>query len=136
MIAMGLYGQESAEEVMRRLVGSLRTMGSWSDDWQVPGAADLRVEQTAGFPTLDMQFNRDAISRYGLTIEEVTDTVAAALGGRESGLVFEGDRRFSIVVRLDNPTRDNLDAVGDLPVMLPEGGTGPRHSVPLRRVQT
>ena len=100
----------------------------------VDGTADLRVEQTAGFPTLDVQFNRDAISRYGLTIEEVTDTVAAALGGRESGLVFEGDRRFDIVVRLANAVRDDLDAVGDLPVMLPEGGPGLRHSVPLREV--
>jgi cobalt-zinc-cadmium resistance protein CzcA len=97
----------------------------------VEGAADLRVEQTGGFPTLDVQFDRDAISRYGLAIEDVTDTVAAALGGRESGLVFEGDRRFDIVVRLDDPTRHNLDAVGALPVMLAEGGAGPRRSIPL-----
>ena len=97
----------------------------------VEGAADLRVEQTGGFPTLDVQFDRDAISRYGLAIEDVTDTVAAALGGRESGLVFEGDRRFDIVVRLDNTTRDDLEAIGALPVMLPESGTGPRRSIPL-----
>ena len=101
---------------------------------KVNGTADLRVEQTGGFPTLEVQFNRDAISRYGLTIEEVASTVAAALGGREAGVVFEGDRRFDIVVRLDNPTRDNLDAIGALPIMLQEGGNGPRASVPLRQV--
>ncbi|HEY5722377.1 MAG TPA: CusA/CzcA family heavy metal efflux RND transporter [Allosphingosinicella sp.] len=101
---------------------------------QVPGAADLRVEQTAGFPTLDVQFNRDAIARSGLSMTEVSDTVAAALGGRESGLVFEGDRRFDIVVRLNDASRDDLEAVGALPVMLPEGGAGPRHSVPLRQL--
>ena len=100
----------------------------------IDGTADLRVEQTGGFPTLEVQFNRDAIARYGLTIEEVANTVAAGLGGREAGLVFEGDRRFDIVVRLDNPTRDSLDAIGDLPVMLENDGAGPRSSVPLREV--
>ncbi|HEY1144401.1 MAG TPA: CusA/CzcA family heavy metal efflux RND transporter [Sphingomicrobium sp.] len=101
---------------------------------KVKGTADLRVEQTGGFPTLEVQFNRDAISRYGLTIEEVANTVSAALGGREAGVVFEGDRRFDIVVRLDNPTRDNLDAIGALPIMLQDAGNGPRTSVPLRQV--
>ena len=101
---------------------------------EVEGTADLRVEQTAGFPTLDVQFDRDAISRYGLAIEDVTDAVAAALGGREAGLVFEGDRRFDIVVRLPNAVRDDLDAVGALPIMLPETGAGPRQSVPLRQL--
>jgi cobalt-zinc-cadmium resistance protein CzcA len=126
-VAIKVFGEnlEELERVARRIAS---IVGG------VDGTADLRVEQTAGFPTLDMQFNRDAISRYGLTIEDVTNTVAAALGGRESGLVFEGDRRFSIVVRLANPTRDNLDAVGDLPVMLPEEGAGQRHSVPLREL--
>ena len=103
----------------------------------VEGSADLRVEQTAGFPTLDVRFNRDAISRYGLAVEDVTDTVAAALGGRESGRVFEGDRRFEIVVRLANETRNDLAAIGALPVMLPEGAAGgPRRSVPLSEMAT
>jgi cobalt-zinc-cadmium resistance protein CzcA len=100
----------------------------------IEGTADLRVEQTGGFPTLELQFNRDAIARYGLSIEEVANTVAAGLGGREAGLVFEGDRRFDIVVRLDNVTRDNLDAIGALPVMLEESASGPRASVPLREL--
>ncbi|HET9639570.1 MAG TPA: CusA/CzcA family heavy metal efflux RND transporter [Allosphingosinicella sp.] len=100
---------------------------------RIEGASDLRVEQTAGFPTLDVQFNRDAIARYGMSMTEVSDTVAAALGGRESGLVFEGDRRFDIVVRLDDRSRDDLEAVGALPVMLPEG-VGVRQSVPLSQL--
>ncbi|MGQ0589780.1 MAG: efflux RND transporter permease subunit [Sphingosinicella sp.] len=126
-VAIKIFGDDldELERVARQIAGVIG---------QVPGAADLRVEQTAGFPTLDMQFNRDAISRYGLSIREVTDTIAAALGGRESGLVFEGARRFDIVVRLPNATRDDLGAVGALPVMLPEGGAGVRHSVPLREV--
>jgi cobalt-zinc-cadmium resistance protein CzcA len=100
----------------------------------IEGTADLRTEQTGGFPTLEVQFNRDAIARYGLSIEEVANTVAAGLGGREAGIVFEGDRRFDIIVRLDNVTRDNLDAIGALPVMLENDGSGPRTSVPLREV--
>jgi len=100
---------------------------------QVKGAADVKVEQTSGFPTLDITLERDAIARYGLTVEEVADTVAVAMGGRESGLVFQGDRRFGVVVRLPNAIRNDLDAVSALPVLLPADG-GPRTSVPLREV--
>ncbi|OYX73602.1 MAG: CusA/CzcA family heavy metal efflux RND transporter [Caulobacter sp. 32-67-35] len=101
----------------------------------VKGAADVKVEQTSGFPTLDVSLDRDAIGRLGLTVEEVADTLAVAMGGRESGLVFQGDRRFDIVVRLPDATRNDLDAVGALPVMLPErAGGGARLSVPLRDV--
>ena len=124
-VAVKVFGDdlEQLERVARQIA---RVMGG------VDGAEDLRVEQTGGFPTLDVQFNRDAISRYGLSVQDITDTVSAALGGREAGIVFEGDRRFSIVVRLDNPTRDDLSAVGALPVMLPEAGAGaPRRSIPL-----
>ena len=126
-VAVKLYGDDldqmsvTAAEIARALQA-------------VPGTADLRVEQTAGFPTLELQFDRDAIARFGLSLKEVTDTVAAALGGRESGLVFEGDRRFDVVVRLSNATRDDLDAVGALPVMLPDDGAGSRASVPLREL--
>ena len=99
----------------------------------VPGAADVKVEQTEGFPVLDVQFDRDAIARYGLTLQDVSDTVAAAMGGREAGIVFEGDRRYGIVVRLDSVTRNDLDAVGALPVMMP-GEDVHRPSVPLREL--
>jgi len=126
-VAIKVFG-DNLEQLERVAARAAAVMG------RIQGTADLRVEQTGGFPTLDVQFNRDAISRYGLTIEDVTDTVAAALGGRESGLIFEGDRRFDIVVRLDNATRDNLDAVGALPVMLPAQASGPRRSVPLREL--
>ncbi|ESQ83039.1 cation transporter [Asticcacaulis sp. AC466] len=100
----------------------------------IPGAADVKAEQTAGSPTLDVQFDRAAIARYGLTVEEVADTVAAAMGGREAGLVFEGDRRFDIVVRVPQTTRNDLDAFKALPVMLPEQGGQARGSVPLSQV--
>lgn len=106
-IAIKLYG-DNLEEMGRAAQQVAAVLNT------VPGAADVKVEQTAGFPVLDVQFDRDAIARYGLTLQDVSDTVSIALGGREAGIVFEGDRRYDIVVRLDRATRDDLDAVGAL----------------------
>lgn len=101
---------------------------------KVQGAADVRVAQTEGFPTFDIAFDRAAIARYGLTVKEVADTVSTALAGRSAGQIFEGDRRFDIVVRLPSALRDNLDELGALPVMLPANGEQLRSSVPLRQL--
>lgn len=101
---------------------------------KTPGASDVRVAQTTGFPTFDIVFDRTAIARYGLSVREVADTVAIALAGRPSGQIFEGDKRFDIVVRLPGAQRNNLDVLGSLPVMLPEVGGKPRASVPLREL--
>jgi cobalt-zinc-cadmium resistance protein CzcA len=100
----------------------------------VPGAADVKAEQTSGSPTLDVRFDRAAIARYGLTVEEVADTVAAAMGGRDAGLLFEGDRRFEVTVRVPEGTRGSLDALAALPVLLPAEAGGHRGSVPLSSV--
>lgn len=99
-----------------------------------PGAADVRVEQVTGAPTLDVQFDRAEIGRLGLTVEEVADTVAAAMAGREAGLLFEGDRRFDVVVRVPQASRNDLDALGALPVMLPAEPGQLRRSVPLSQL--
>jgi len=95
----------------------------------IPSAADVKAEQTGGAPTLDVQFDRAAIAQYGLSVEDVADTVAAAMGGREAGVVFEGDRRFPIMVRVPQQTRESLDQLMALPVVLPQGG-----SIPLSQV--
>lgn len=99
-----------------------------------PGAADVRVAQTDGFPTFDIAFDRAAIARYGLTVKEVADTVSTALAGRPAGQIFDGDRRFDIVVRLPRELRNNLDELGALPVMLPASDDGVRGSIPLRQL--
>ncbi len=99
-----------------------------------PGSADVKVEQVSGAPTLDVRFDRAAIGRFGLTVEEVADTVAAAMAGREAGLLFEGDRRFDVVVRVPQSSRNDLDAFGALPVMLPEEDGHARGSVPLSQL--
>ncbi|ESQ87989.1 cation transporter [Asticcacaulis sp. AC460] len=126
-VAIKLYGDDldKMSASAAKIVSALQS---------VSGAEDVKAEQTDGSPTLDVQFDRSAIARYGLTVEEVADTVAAAMGGREAGLVFEGDRRFDVVVRVAQVSRDDLDAFKALPVMLPEEAGHARGSVPLSQV--
>jgi cobalt-zinc-cadmium resistance protein CzcA len=100
----------------------------------IAGAQGVRVEQTAGAPTLDVQLDRAAIARMGLSVEEVADTVATAIGGREAGAVFQGDKRFDIVVRVPGAQRDDIQAMGAMPVMLPASEGRARQSVPLRQL--
>jgi cobalt-zinc-cadmium resistance protein CzcA len=83
---------------------------------------------------LDVRFDRASIARFGLTVEEVADTLATALGGREAGSVFEGDRQFDIVVRVPMSQRNDLDALGATPVMLPSANGAVQQSVPLRQL--
>jgi heavy metal efflux system protein len=90
----------------------------------VPGAADVKVEQTTGLPILSVLIDRAAIARYGLNVADVQDVVAIGMGGREAGLVFEGDRRFPLVVRLPESHRQNLDALAALRIPLPQQDNG------------
>jgi cobalt-zinc-cadmium resistance protein CzcA len=85
----------------------------------VRGVADAKVEQTTGLPVMTVDIDRAAIARYGINIAEVQDVVAAAMGGREAGLVFEGDRRFDLVVRLPDALRGRIDTLENLPIPLP-----------------
>src|SRR5258707_2208195 len=103
---------------------------------QIRGVADLRIAQTQGFPSLDVKFDRNGIARYGLTMEDVADTVAAGLGGRPAGLLFNGDRRFQIVVRVPHAQRNNIETFGALPLMLPWTNRSAPGSVPLRQPAT
>ncbi|MEN3976981.1 CusA/CzcA family heavy metal efflux RND transporter [Emcibacter sp. SYSU 3D8] len=99
---------------------------------EVPGAHDVKAEQATGLPMLQVTPDRDALSRYGLALADVQDVVSGALGGRVAGQMFEGDRRFDIVVRLPESLRTDLDAIRRLPVPLPKG-TEPGY-VPLSEV--
>jgi cobalt-zinc-cadmium resistance protein CzcA len=93
------------------------------------GAVDVRVEQTEGLPMLDIRPNRMAMSRIGVTAGDVQDTVAAAIGGREAGLIFEGDRRFPVVIRLSEASRSDLSQVAQVPVPTSGGGFVPLSTV-------
>ncbi len=93
------------------------------------GADDVRVEQTEGLPMLDIRPNRMAMSRIGVTAGDVQDTVAAAIGGREAGVIFEGDRRFPVVIRLSEASRSDLTEVAQVPVPTSAGGFVPLSTV-------
>lgn len=85
---------------------------------KVAGAADVRVEETSGLPLLTVTPNRAALAGYGLNPGQVQSTVATAVGGQVAGQLFEGDRRFDIVVRLPDALRQDPAALADLPVSL------------------
>ena len=93
------------------------------------GATDVRVEQTEGLPMLDIRPNRTAMSRVGVTVGDVQDTVAAAIGGREAGVIFEGDRRFPVMIRLPEAARSDLTTIAQVPVPTPEDGFVPLSTV-------
>jgi cobalt-zinc-cadmium resistance protein CzcA len=99
------------------------------------GAADVRVEQASGLPFVEIRVDKREIARRGLSLSGVQDLIGAAVGGREAGVVFEGDRRFDIVVRLPEAQRTDLDALRNLPVPLPtSNGRSSTASIPLKEV--
>ncbi|OAI02012.1 MULTISPECIES: CusA/CzcA family heavy metal efflux RND transporter [Methylomonas] len=102
----------------------------------IPGASEVKVEQTTGLPMLTLNIDRDKTSRYGLNVGDVQDAVATAIGGTEAGTLFEGDRRFDIIVRLPESLRSNLDAINRLPISLPRGQNrdGQTSYIPLAEV--
>jgi cobalt-zinc-cadmium resistance protein CzcA len=85
---------------------------------ETSGAADVRVEQIEGLPTLDIEVDRAAIARLGLSVADVHDVIGAAVGGREAGELFRGDRRFDIVLRLPEAFRRSTVALENLPIPL------------------
>ncbi|PAW72664.1 MAG: CusA/CzcA family heavy metal efflux RND transporter [Opitutia bacterium Tous-C4FEB] len=109
----------------------------------IPGAADVKIEQTTGLPLLTVQLDREALARYRLTVADVQALVSTAMGGTTVGQIFEGDRRFDLVVRLPEKLRNDLAALSNLPVPLPPSDSAPSTSalqlslartVPLREV--
>ncbi|OJX35463.1 MAG: cation transporter [Burkholderiales bacterium 68-12] len=91
---------------------------------KIPGASEVKVEQTTGLPMLTVNIDRQKSARYGLNVADIQDAVATAIGGREAGTLFEGDRRFDILVRLPESLRNNLESMKRLPIPLPRGSGG------------
>ncbi len=87
----------------------------------VPGATDVKVEQVTGLPMLSIQFDRATLARFGINIAEAQEVVSTAIGGHPAGELFEGDKRFQIVVRLPEHTRSDIDKLGSLPIPLKPG---------------
>ena len=90
---------------------------------------DVRVEQASGLPTLTVSVDRFAAANYGLAAADVSEAVSAAVGGAEAGQIFEGDRRFDVVVRLPDAARNDPAALAALPIVSSTGVTVPLSSV-------
>ncbi len=113
-VAIKVYGDDLNE--LLRLGEAIEGVVSGVD-----GAADTKTEQVTGLPVLSIHPNRTALVRYGLSVADVQDTVEIALGGKAVGQIFEGDRRFDIVVRLPETVRTDLERLSALPILLPRG---------------
>jgi len=99
---------------------------------KVSGAQEVKIEQTSGLPVLTLDIDRSKTARYGLNVSDVQDAIATAIGGKEAGIMFEGDRRFDIVVRLPDALRADMEAIRRLPLPLPGGA----NFIPLGEVAT
>jgi heavy metal efflux system protein len=87
---------------------------------KIHGAVEPKVQQVEGLPLLSVQLKREALARYGLSVGEVQDVVEMAIGGKSAGEVFEGDRRFPLIVRLPDDLRTDFDALRRIPLALPK----------------
>ena len=139
-VAIKLYGDDldTLVDTGKRIESVAKT---------VLGAADVKLEQATGLPLLTITPDRQALVRYGLNPGVVQDTVATAVGGKVAGQLFEGDRRFDILIRLPEHLRQDPAALADLPIPLGENGgnmdessraaawrSGAPRTVPLREV--
>ncbi|MET0239950.1 MAG: CusA/CzcA family heavy metal efflux RND transporter [Sphingobium sp.] len=97
----------------------------------VDGAADVSVEQVTGLPVLQITPDRAALARLGLNVADIQQVVAISIGGQQAGQIFEGDRRFPIIVRLPDDIRRRADDIGRLRIPLPQDGEGVRGFAPL-----
>ena len=95
----------------------------------IDGAADVRVEQVSGLPSLTVRIDHAAAALYGLTAADVSDALAIGIGGASAGRIFEGDRRFDVVVRFNEDSRNDPAQLAALPIATPNGGVVPLSSV-------
>ena len=122
-VAVKIYGDD-LDQLVRTAAQVQRVMAA------VPGAADVKTEQVAGLPLLTVVPDRQALVRYGLNPGDVQDTVATAVGGEVAGQLFDGDRRFDLVVRLPEGVRQDPAALADLPIPLGSNGEADESSRP------
>jgi len=91
---------------------------------RIPGASDVKLEQTTGLPVLTIQMNRQLMARHGLNVGDVQDVIEIAIGGKSVNQIFEGDRRFDLIVRLPENLRSDMEAMKRIPVLLPKTASG------------
>jgi cobalt-zinc-cadmium resistance protein CzcA len=114
-VALKIFGDDLTELV--RLADQAQRLLS-----KIPGAEDVKMEQASGLPILTVEPNRIQLARYGLEVSNVQDAVSAALGGKEAGLIYEGDARYPLEVRLPEGLRTDPEALNRLPLSRKGGG--------------
>lgn len=117
-VGIKIYGEDLSELTRQasRIAKIIQT---------VDGAADLYVEQVEGQPQIQIKLNRDRIAQYGLNVADINRTINTAFAGQSAGLVFEGERRFDLVVRLQADKRQSIQDVGNLYISTPSGNQVP-----------
>lgn len=113
-LGIKVFGDEldQLEKTAEDILGVLR---------DIEGAADARVEQVSGLPMLSVIPKRITLARYGLTVDDLQDLISAGIGGQPVGLIYEGDRRFTLALRLPEDVRRDIDSLSYLPVPLQDG---------------
>ncbi|AQQ68890.1 cation transporter [Microbulbifer agarilyticus] len=121
-VAIKVFGDDLAQ--LRRSAQEILAVVN-----RIPGASDVRVEQVDALPVLSIEPRRIALAQYGMDVKALQDYVSTAIGGSRAGLMYSGDRRFDLVVRLPEPLREDTEAFGSLPVGLPGGGFVPLEEI-------
>lgn len=114
-VAVKIFGDDM--KVMESSAGEIQRVLE-----TIPGAADVKVEQTTGLPMLTVQIDRAKLARLGLNMADVQEMAGTAIGGQEAGALFQGDRRFDILVRMSDAVRSDIEALKRLPIRLPTNG--------------
>ena len=121
-VAIKLYGEDLGvlADKIQEIAAVIRT---------VPGAADINVEATSGLPQMTVEYNRPKMAQYGVTIDKMNDYVSAAFAGEKASVIFEGEKRFDVVIRLAKEYRQDINNLKNLYIDLPNG-----NQVPLKEV--
>jgi cobalt-zinc-cadmium resistance protein CzcA len=128
-LAINIYGDEF--DVMHNTAEKIAAQLQ-----KIRGSADVKVDQTKGLPVLEVTINREAASRMGINVSDGLEVLSIATGGGKAGQLFEGDRRFDILVRLPVDQREDIVALGNLPIPLPKNSAVHYPHVPLSEIAT
>lgn len=126
-VAVKVFGDDMA--VLNKTAGEIAETLK-----KLKGASEVKVEQTAGLPVLTINIDRDKAARFGLNVGDVQDTIAVAVGGRQAGTLYEGDRRFDMVVRLSDALRTDIDGLSRLLIPVPSNAAGQLGFIALSQV--
>jgi heavy metal efflux system protein len=125
----------SKQDIAVKIFGDdLNTLAGKADEVEklirtIPGVQDINVEKVTGLAQLQVEYNRERLAQYGLSVSDVNNVLRAAFAGSQAGVVFDEEKRFGLVVRLDKDYRQNLDDIKYLTVALPDG-----HQIPFAEI--